>query len=1215
MSSPDTPTADSCRGVHIAKYELLVHLATGGMGAVYRARDTESGGEVALKVLTPEAASKPALVVRFEREARNASKLRHENIVSVFDSGMDSATGMRFMAMEFVEGKDLHDHIEAHGQLDPEEARQILIQAARALVHAHTHGIVHRDIKPSNFLLTHKKGRLVVKLTDLGLSREVDNDEFRVTRSGTTVGTVDYISPEQAKDSGAADVRSDLYSLGCTGFHMLTGRPPFSEGGLAERLVKHMTQDAPDVRRFNPRVSPDLAGILARLLAKKPSQRFQTPADLVTALLETPALARASQRDTVSDVAAPRAPSGGKKAVRRKSSSSKTPVETAPRGHKVLLLAAVCGVLALVVVGCLVYVFSRGDKTPPPRADPVVALPVPAVSPPTPPRIVDVPRVREPVKVDKQPTWPPLTPGARPLESARADQLRGGFQSPVAGLDTLAANALAFRVSRVPGTGTEKTFPTLAAAVAAVPEDGSAIIEIHDNGPLFDPGVRTSRRNLIIRAGAGFHPLLVWDVARAIEERKKNPLPPGETRPLAFLEVQQGLLALHGCEVALNWPEAAATGSKRAYLTHVLDGDLALRDCTLSALGGPEEGLVVAGVQDQRPRGPRCLLERCYTRGNNLSALEVRAATAEVLLDRCLLVGGDQALVRVQAGIVPEHPVTVRALRSTLVAGRTLLRVEAEKTGGSPAFCWSSWDALLTHTGKEGGGELLSLADGANPATLKWDASNCLYAGWDRLVSGAKTVLSGDEVGWRTFWGGTALTDHFESRSWPVALARPERQPGTAYRIEHEQPVAFAATGAVDQPLGCDLSALSPARESWPGLLEPFVLPLPEADLDAAPVGQGAYPGETVDLTRTPAPNLAELLEKAGPLAPGSRVVFRLKGVPTGPVATGPLKMPRGTSLVLYFDPPAKRDAPPVILQFARPTGDGEMPAAWIEMEGGDLDIVNGELRLPHPPPGVRAPAYLLKVSGGNLRLTRSRLIGPQPEAANGARALIALEGSGETDVEKAFVCCLTDSVVAGGQDGIDLHGVGARLVARSSLLVSGGDAVAVDPRSAFRGATNVQVQFTDTTVAARRAVVRVPDLPAEIILTDPVRVQSKKSAFIGAFLRTDKPCLLAVEEKALTHGVVLWQGESDALDSRLGAAVSLAPGPTLPLADWSRLWGPLGLAHPLSTSWAMPEWRLEGERALDGKPWPLERLQLPLAIRKSAGANFERFPGIVKRP
>src|SRR5262245_52401213 len=290
------------RPVRIGKYEVVKHIATGGMGAVYKARDTDLDRDVALKVLPAKMASDVVMLERIKREARNAAKLKHENIVTIYEFG--EFKGTWFLALEYVEGIDLYDYISRKGRLEPEEARRITIQAALALQHAYQQGIVHRDIKPSNFLVTRKNDRLVVKMTDLGLSREAGPQEFRVTRDGSTVGTVDYMAPEQARDSSRADTRSDIYSLGCTLYHMLAGQPPFPEGGLTERLYQHVQQEPRDIRQFNPRASEALMAVLRRMLAKQPADRYQTPAELVKDLLDLdPVAAPLSDRDILAGLA------------------------------------------------------------------------------------------------------------------------------------------------------------------------------------------------------------------------------------------------------------------------------------------------------------------------------------------------------------------------------------------------------------------------------------------------------------------------------------------------------------------------------------------------------------------------------------------------------------------------------------------------------------------------------------------------------------------------------------------------------------------------------------------------------------------------------------------------------------------------------------------------------------------------------------------------
>ncbi len=267
-------------GSRIGKYEVLAHIATGGMGKVYKARDVALGRTVALKVLAANAAAKPSAIERFRREARNASRLCHKHVVTLYEFG--ESDGVYFLALEYVQGIDLYEYIERKGQLHPEEARRILMQAVKAIDHTFHNGITHRDIKPSNFLLSPENNRLCVKLTDLGLARTMEDEEqFRVTRAGSTVGTIDYLAPEQARDSAAADVRSDIYSLGCTFYHMLAGKPPFADGGLGERLYKHLQSDPPDVRLINPAVPEEMWAILRKMLAKDPQDRYQTPGELL----------------------------------------------------------------------------------------------------------------------------------------------------------------------------------------------------------------------------------------------------------------------------------------------------------------------------------------------------------------------------------------------------------------------------------------------------------------------------------------------------------------------------------------------------------------------------------------------------------------------------------------------------------------------------------------------------------------------------------------------------------------------------------------------------------------------------------------------------------------------------------------------------------------------------------------------------------------------
>ena len=266
-------------GERLDHFELLGFVGGGGMGAVFRARDTLLNREVALKVLPRDQGNDEENRRRFRNEAQSAARLDHENIARVYYVGEDK--GLNYIVFEFIEGLNLRQLVEQHGgPLSIADSISFTWQVAKALEHAHSREVVHRDIKPSNVIIT-AGGK--AKLVDMGLARlhDVDQGTNDLTASGVTLGTFDYISPEQARDPRNADVRSDLYSLGCTLYFMLAARPPFPEGTVLQKLLQHNSDAPPDPREVNPDVPEELARIVARLLAKNPLNRFQTPRHLI----------------------------------------------------------------------------------------------------------------------------------------------------------------------------------------------------------------------------------------------------------------------------------------------------------------------------------------------------------------------------------------------------------------------------------------------------------------------------------------------------------------------------------------------------------------------------------------------------------------------------------------------------------------------------------------------------------------------------------------------------------------------------------------------------------------------------------------------------------------------------------------------------------------------------------------------------------------------
>jgi serine/threonine-protein kinase len=261
----------------IEGYEILGKLGKGGMGSVYKARHQKLDRLVALKVLPPELAGDQEYLDRFLREARAAAKLNHPNIVQALDVG--ESYGYQYFAMEYVEGKTVKEMIEQEGSIEEARALDIVSQIAEALVHAWKNGMVHRDIKPSNIIVT-PEGR--AKLCDLGLAKHV-SDDSAITQTGVIMGTPFYLSPEQARCE-ELDCRSDIYSLGVTLFHMLTGQVPFTGNSAATILYKHIFLEPPKPKSLNPKISSATSQLCVRMLAKKPEERPENPQVLLEEL-------------------------------------------------------------------------------------------------------------------------------------------------------------------------------------------------------------------------------------------------------------------------------------------------------------------------------------------------------------------------------------------------------------------------------------------------------------------------------------------------------------------------------------------------------------------------------------------------------------------------------------------------------------------------------------------------------------------------------------------------------------------------------------------------------------------------------------------------------------------------------------------------------------------------------------------------------------------
>jgi serine/threonine-protein kinase len=272
------------KGFLLGKYRLLSHLGTGGMSAVYLAEHRLMRRRVAIKVLPKASARGASHLERFHKEAQAVAALDHRNIVRAYD--VDQEGDIHFLVMEYVSGRSLQDIVASEGPLPPIPAAEYIRQAAEGLNQAHKSNLVHRDIKPANLLLD---DRGTIKVLDLGLVRFFDErDDSSITRrhDEKVLGTADYLSPEQALDSHSVDVRSDVYSLGCTFYFLLAGQPPFSEGSLAARLLAHQTKEPTSLAEIAPQVPVGLVTIVRRMMAKRPEDRFQSAREVSQVLAD-----------------------------------------------------------------------------------------------------------------------------------------------------------------------------------------------------------------------------------------------------------------------------------------------------------------------------------------------------------------------------------------------------------------------------------------------------------------------------------------------------------------------------------------------------------------------------------------------------------------------------------------------------------------------------------------------------------------------------------------------------------------------------------------------------------------------------------------------------------------------------------------------------------------------------------------------------------------
>jgi Protein kinase domain len=367
-------------GAAIGGYRIEGVAGRGGMGVVYRARQLRPDRVVALKVINPELARDPTFRARFELEANIAASIEHPNVLPIYEFGEEG--GVLYLTMRWVEGTDMRQVLIREGALEPARAARIVEQVADALDAAHASGLVHRDVKPGNILLVERGGREHAFLTDFGLTKRTSGDAAgeTLTQAGSWVGTLDYVAPEQIQGQ-AIDARADVYSLGCVLFQALSGRVPFERDSDVSKIYAHISEPPPDLAHVVAGVSPTLAGVVMKAMAKKPEDRFASAGDFGRAAVA------AAQQQALPDlqgsvavgqaagdtptVAQPLPPAAATTAAAATAAAATATPAYAPPGRKrppIALLAG--GALALVAIAVVLVVVLSSSSSSSRRADP-----------------------------------------------------------------------------------------------------------------------------------------------------------------------------------------------------------------------------------------------------------------------------------------------------------------------------------------------------------------------------------------------------------------------------------------------------------------------------------------------------------------------------------------------------------------------------------------------------------------------------------------------------------------------------------------------------------------------------------------------------------------------------------------------------------------------------------------------------------------------------
>lgn len=1188
----------------IGKYELQKRLGAGGMGAVFLAVDQRTKRSVALKVLPKDKASNEILVKRFQSEAHAAANLEHEHIVRVYEA--DEADGYLYIALEYIEGTDVDQILRKRERMPVKRAADIIKQVTLALAHAHEQGIIHRDIKPSNIMI---RTDGVVKLTDLGLARSIDEtDDTNITRAGTTVGTVDYMAPEQARNSRLADIRSDLYSLGCTWYQMIVGHPPYHEGSLTNKLQAHSSAKIPDPRDENPDVPEATVIMIQQLMAKKPEDRYQTPHELLDDFANSSLHREAISDDVLTALAsseltgeissdmipttapgdldeAPRRSKRKKKTKNRSAAASNT-TTSGPGGQKSLpprtdappsaatsqksardddsekesLLAsdavkyiAVAGAFIGLFIG-IWYVLSAFAS----GIDPGGTIPVGESQRKT---------ARDMMGQNSGP--PPVLPSNQEDGNESQPQqvtFEDSSKTPTKSSEAVSAVLLTAPHANIKPPHWAQQVPTADEVEELLPqwELKPRTVGRWQNRvgayPHLDAAFSDLPAGNIWVQLIGPGPFLMSpksfvgrNVVISAETSDIEPcivfLSSSESPPSEFLSIKEGTLLLAGVNLTVDSQHFPTSGD--ASLVGVAKGDLLLRDVSLTMYGQRSAPTFALTQTSSTPRNRQhTLIDRTVIRGN-WTAVRQSQSNYSALITNSLLITTEAPVVKVDAKAKNENQRgdmrSLDVVSSTLVSSHSAILAEAAE---DPVRLSVKLDSSKIIHATDSDVPLARLKDWPVHQSSSSDQSAAQNFRW--------TTNSSEFVGWKSLvTASNQLSSSVENENHWRTFWADDFSNSSSSSESWSVPEALNAA-----PLNVTLWTSDTGSAGCPSNL--IQVPNPDQQITAQAISSLQQrkpsifekpPSATIELNLDKT-NLDTELKKNS-WKDGTR--FLLSGSKSDEISSVTVDG-RSFTLEVAPDQPAEFEI----------TSRSNQKDALLTVRNASLQLKNLKLRIPNRSPNSAQPTWLLNVSNGSLLLNNSSLTGPYIENKRHLGLVRWETGTGRSlpdSCPKRHLLELESSYLRTRGVAVSLAPQSGRVRLSNSIVAAQGVAFDCELSSDLNQSASL-FDLKHSTFAASEAIWKIsspPDIDSGIRAQFLVR-ECISLNIAPVVKRTRKMAYLIAEPEWIDRPHLLWWGRGN------GYATSIEcftkgpdePGESQTIDRWISLWGGLNVQKPL---------------------------------------------------